>query len=107
MVGVLDLHSEIEIPKLVGAAHEIDGEHDEAAGPGAGRNVTEEGPACRTSDVFDHADRVDTVGRRSTRELVKCAVPRSVGEANGPVVKEVPFVPIRLWRPAPSGRGRI
>jgi hypothetical protein len=42
MGRVLDLHSEIEIPKLVGVAHEIDGEHDEAAGPGAGRNVTEE-----------------------------------------------------------------
>jgi hypothetical protein len=42
MGRVLDLHSKIQVPELVGAGHEVDCEHDEAFRPRTNRDVAEQ-----------------------------------------------------------------
>ena len=104
---ILDFHSEIEIPEVVGPPHEVDGQNHQATEPGTGGDVGEKFSTNCGRHMFDHADGVGAVKRWLGGYLAKGAVPRAVGKSSRAVVKKVPFVPLRLWWPGADGRRRI
>src|SRR6516162_8658819 len=107
VADLLDHDTEVQVPEVVGARHEVDRQYNESSRSDPSCNIRQETPPHRRRNVFDNTHRVGPVKRRCLRNQVECAVPRAMCHSDFAVIEEVPLVPVRLGGPSTDSWRRV